>query len=56
MDPVRLAKRAERKRLAAYCLKPRFDYAFGSWAPEKLYWSFEGGCFQSSSINRKILT
>jgi hypothetical protein len=42
MDPVRLAKRAERKRLAAYCLKPRFDYAFGSWAPERLYWSFEG--------------
>lgn len=42
LDPVKLAQRAERKRLAAYALKPRFEYAFGSWAPEVLKWNFEG--------------
>jgi hypothetical protein len=42
IDPVKLAQRAERKRLAAYALKPRFEYAFGSWAPEVLKWNFEG--------------
>jgi hypothetical protein len=51
-DPARLAQRAERKRLCAYALKPRFDYAFGSWAPEKLDWSFEG---MSKSISVDVV-
>jgi len=42
VDPAKLAQRAERKRVAAYALKPRFEYAFGSWAPEVLKWNFEG--------------
>ena len=41
-DPVKVSERAERKRLADYALKPRFEYAFGSWAPEELRWSMEG--------------
>lgn len=43
-DPVKMHERAERKRLADYALKPRFEYAFGAWAPEELRWSMEGGC------------
>ena len=42
IDPIKLDERAERKRLAEYCLKPRFEYAFGSWAPEELRWRLDG--------------
>jgi hypothetical protein len=42
VDPVKLAQRVERHRISQYALKPRFDYAFGSWAPEVLKWNFEG--------------
>ena len=41
-DPAKVQERAERKRLADYALKPRFEYAFGSWAPEELRWSMDG--------------
>lgn len=41
-DPAKVHERAERKRLADYALKPRFEYAFGSWAPEELRWSMDG--------------
>lgn len=42
VDPAKIAQRAERYRLASYALKPRFEYAFGPWAPKVLKWSFEG--------------
>jgi len=51
IDPAKLAQRAERKRLAAYALKPRFEYAFGPWAPEVLKWNFEGMSPLSSKIS-----
>lgn len=41
-DPAKVHERADRKRLADYALKPRFEYAFGSWAPEELRWSMYG--------------
>ena len=34
--------REERMRLADYSLKPRFEWAFGSWGVEHVSWSFEG--------------
>lgn len=34
--------RDERKRLADYNLKPRFEWAFGSWGVEHVAWSFDG--------------
>lgn len=42
VDSGKVHERAERKRLADYALKPRFEYAFGSWAPEDLRWSMDG--------------
>jgi hypothetical protein len=37
-------ERLERKRLADYSLKPRFDYAFGSWGGEQWRWLVDGEC------------
>ncbi|EIW70384.1 hypothetical protein TREMEDRAFT_15540, partial [Tremella mesenterica DSM 1558] len=42
IDEAKAHERAERKRLAEYSLKPRFDFAFASWGVEILEWSFEG--------------
>lgn len=41
-DPAKVHERAERQRLADYALKPRFEYAFGGWAPEQIRWTMEG--------------
>lgn len=40
-DKLKVA-RDERKRLADYELKPRFEFAFGSWGVESVFWSFDG--------------
>ncbi|KAK8864496.1 hypothetical protein IAR55_001746 [Kwoniella newhampshirensis] len=42
VDEERLKVREERKRLADYTLKPRFEYAFGSWTVEELRWRLDG--------------
>lgn len=42
-DDHRFKDREERRRLADYSLKPRLDYAFGSWGVEELRWRFDGG-------------
>lgn len=34
--------RAERKRLAEYSLKPRFEFAFGTWGAETIEWRLDG--------------
>ncbi|KAL7421601.1 hypothetical protein Q5752_003370 [Cryptotrichosporon argae] len=42
-DDTKVKERAERKRLADYSLKPRFEYAFGTWAVDELVWRLDGG-------------
>ena len=42
IDEERLKAPAERKRLADYTLKPRFDFAFGSWGAEEIVWRLDG--------------
>ncbi|WVF71289.1 hypothetical protein IAT40_006092 [Kwoniella sp. CBS 6097] len=42
VDEERLKAREERRRLADYTLKPRFEYAFGSWTVEDLRWRLDG--------------
>ncbi|WWD17197.1 hypothetical protein CI109_101635 [Kwoniella shandongensis] len=42
VDEEKLKARAERKRLADYTLKPRFEYAFGTWTVEELRWRLDG--------------
>ena len=41
-DEERLKARAERRRLADYSLKPRFEFAFGSWGAEEIVWGLDG--------------
>ncbi|OCF33014.1 hypothetical protein I316_05352 [Kwoniella heveanensis BCC8398] len=41
-DEEKLKAREERRRLADYTLKPRFEYAFGSWTVEDLRWRLDG--------------
>ncbi|WWC62089.1 uncharacterized protein I303_104679 [Kwoniella dejecticola CBS 10117] len=42
IDEERLKARAERQRLAEYSLKPRFEYAFGTWTVKELRWRLDG--------------
>ncbi|WWC89220.1 uncharacterized protein L201_004138 [Kwoniella dendrophila CBS 6074] len=42
VDEERLKARAERERLAEYSLKPRFEYAFGTWTVDELRWRLDG--------------
>ncbi|ORX35800.1 hypothetical protein BD324DRAFT_80738 [Kockovaella imperatae] len=42
VDEDRLKARAERQRLAEYTLKPRFEFAFGSWGAESIHWRLDG--------------
>ncbi|WVQ72467.1 hypothetical protein IAR50_002019 [Cryptococcus sp. DSM 104548] len=41
-DEERLKARAERRRLADYTLKPRSEYAFGTWSVQELQWRLDG--------------
>jgi hypothetical protein len=34
--------RADRKREAEYSLKPRFEWAMGSWGAANVEWRFDG--------------
>jgi hypothetical protein len=43
VDEAKAKERAERKRLAEYSLKPRFQYAFGGWGVEEVKWRLDGG-------------
>ena len=38
----RLRARAERQRLADYTLKPRFEFAFGTWGSHVIEWRLDG--------------
>ncbi|ODN94249.1 hypothetical protein L198_05105 [Cryptococcus wingfieldii CBS 7118] len=42
VDEERLKARAERRRLADYTLKPRSEYAFGTWSVQELKWRLDG--------------
>ncbi|WVQ80820.1 hypothetical protein IAT38_002927 [Cryptococcus sp. DSM 104549] len=42
VDEERVKAREERRRLADYSLKPRFEYAFGGCKVEELHWRLDG--------------
>lgn len=44
VDEAKLKGRAERKRLAEYTLKPRWEFAFGTWGVTEIRWKFDGEC------------
>lgn len=47
--------KAERKREAEYNLKPRFEWAMGSWGAEAIEWRFDGGSDSADGLVRSRL-
>ena len=42
VDEGKMKERAERQRLAEYSLKPRWEFAFGTWGVKEIRWKFDG--------------
>lgn len=45
VDETKLKEREERKRLAEYSLKPKWEWAFGTWGVQQVWWTFAGMLF-----------
>ena len=46
--------KADRKREAEYSLKPRFEWAMGSWGAENVEWRFDGEQHTSCPLNVRL--
>lgn len=42
LDPTKMRERALRKKNTQFALKPRMEFAFGSWGVEEIEWRFDG--------------